>query len=395
MSRLLTLILALALTTLVFVGFTASATNGTITIGAIDNNSRYPIGLDPGAGGAFPNFQTGGTYQQVYAKSAFSGPVTITQIAFASHELTSNPGIATYNFNLSLGATAALPNALSTNLPANRGPQLVQVFTGPLNANITDGAQFDVIIDITPFTYDPANGNLLLEINFNSPIQFSGGSLLYFRAGNDSWTSRAANPSGIAGGAFIDSFGLHTRFTTSTTSPAQVTLGNLAQTFDGNPKSASVNTVPAGLSVAVTYDGSATAPTNAGVYAVTATVTDPSFTGQANGNLVIQPADQQITFGALANRALGDADFNVGAAASSNLAVSFSAAGKCTLAGTLVHLTGAGDCMITASQAGNTNYHAATPVARTFAIGKSDQQITFDALANKTVGDSDFNVSAT
>src|SRR5436190_18534808 len=218
MSRLLTLILALALTTLVFVGFTASATNGTITIGAIDNNSRYPIGLDPGAGGAFPNFQTGGTYQQVYAKSAFSGPVTITQIAFASHELTSNPGIATYNFNLSLGATAALPNALSTNLPANRGPQLVQVFTGPLNANITDGAQFDVIIDITPFTYDPANGNLLLEINFNAPVQFSGGSLLYFRAGNDSRTSRAANPSGLAGGAFTDSFGLLTRFTTQSNS---------------------------------------------------------------------------------------------------------------------------------------------------------------------------------
>jgi hypothetical protein len=396
MSRLLTLILALALTTIVFVSNPASATNGEITIGATDNNSRYPIGLDPSANGtAFPNFQTGGTYQQVYAKSAFSGPVTITKIAFASHELTSNPGLANYNLNLSLGATAASPNALSTNLAANRGPQLLQVFSGPLNANITDGTQFDVFIDITPFNYDPANGNLLLEINFNSPVQFSGGSLLYFRAGADSRTSRAANPAGVAGGAFTDNFGLLTRFTTSTTSPAQVTLSNLDQTFDGNPKSVSVTTEPAGLSVAVTYDGSATAPTGAGVYAVTANVTDPSFTGQASGNLVIQQAAQEIAFGALGNKALGDADFNVSAAASSNLAVSFSAAGKCSVAGTLVHLTGVGDCTITASQAGNSNYHPAGPVARTFAIGKADQQITFDALANRTALDPDFNVSAT
>src|SRR5437763_132554 len=115
MSRLLTLILALALATLVFVSFTASAVNGTIQIGATGNNSRYPIGLDPSANGtAFPNFQTGGTYQQVYAKTAFTGPVTITQIAFASQaQLTSNPGIASYNFNVSLGTTAASPNALS------------------------------------------------------------------------------------------------------------------------------------------------------------------------------------------------------------------------------------------------------------------------------------------
>ncbi len=219
MSRMLILILALALTTMVFVGNPASAVNGTITIGANDNNSRYPIGLDPSANGtAFPNFQTGGTYQQVYAKTAFSGPVTITQIAFASHELTSNPGIANYDFSVSLGVTAASPNALSTNLTANRGPQMVPVFSGPLNANITDGAQFDVVVNVTPFTYDPADGNLLLELNFNAPVQFSGGSLLYFRAGADSRTSRAANPAGVVGGAFTDSFGLLTRFTTQSNS---------------------------------------------------------------------------------------------------------------------------------------------------------------------------------
>jgi hypothetical protein len=399
MSRLLTLILALALTTLVVVSFPASAVNtGTVIVGSNNDLSRYPIGLDPSsATTAFPDFIAGGGYQQIYGSSAFSGPITITQIAFASSSnLTSGAGIATYNFNLALSTTGAGSGNLSTDFAANRGADFSQVFSGPVIAAITRNDQFDLVIDVVPFTYDPANGNLLLEVTMNAPTQFTGGSTLYYRAGSNSSVSRVANPTGLPGGAFTTpGFGLQTRFTTSMTSPAQVTLGNLAQTFDGTPKSVSVTTVPAGLSVAVTYDGSATAPTNAGVYAVTATVTDPSFTGQANGNLVIQQAEQQITFGALANKAVGDGDFSVNAAASSNLASSFSAAGQCTLAGTLVHLTGAGDCTITASQSGNTNYQAAAPVARTFAIGKADQQITFDTLANKTVGDADFNVSAT
>lgn len=182
---------------------------------------------------------------------------------------------------------------------------------------------------------------------------------------------------------------------TNTLPSAQVTLGNLLQTFDGNPKSVSVTTNPAGLTTAMTYNGSATAPTNAGTYAVIATVNDPNFIGQANGNLIIQPANQQIAFGALPNKKFGDADFNVTATASSNLAVSFSATGNCTITNTLIHLTGAGVCTINASQNGNANWKAAPMLAQTFTIGKADQQITFDAVPNKKFRDADFGVGAT
>jgi hypothetical protein len=157
-----------------------------------------------------------------------------------------------------------------------------------------------------------------MEVNFNAPIQFTGGSVLYFTAGSSSSSSRAANPSGASGAAFTDSFGLRTRFTTNSVGNAQVTLGGLVQTFDGNPKSVSVVTDPANLIVAVTYDGSATAPTNAGSYAVTAVVNDANFNGQANGTLIIQPASQQISFDALSNKIIGDPDFSVSATASSN-----------------------------------------------------------------------------
>src|SRR6185369_2352770 len=104
---------------------------------------------------------------------------------------------------------------------------------------------------------------------------------------------------------------------------------------------------------------------------------------------------QQITFAAPADKTFGDADFSLSAISSSNLAVSFSVAGNCTVNGSQVHLNGAGLCAITASQDGDANINAANPVARTFSIGKANQQINFAALVDKTFGDADFVVAAT
>ena len=71
-----------------------------------------------------------------------------------------------------------------------------------------------------------------------------------------------------------------------------LTLGNLAQTYSGAPESATVTTSPAGLSgVSVTYNGSTTPPTNAGSYAVVASLSNANYTASnATGTLVISPA---------------------------------------------------------------------------------------------------------
>ena len=82
------------------------------------------------------------------------------------------------------------------------------------------------------------------------------------------------------------------------------------------------------------------------------------------------------------------------ASASSTLPVSFTADGGCTVASGTVTLTGAGNCTITASQAGNATYNAATPVSQSFTIAKASQTITFGTLSGKTFGDADFAVSA-
>ena len=68
---------------------------------------------------------------------------------------------------------------------------------------------------------------------------------------------------------------------------ATVTLSNLLQLFDGTAKSVSVTTAPPGLTVFVTYNGSANAPTNTGSYSVIATVVDPNYQGGATNTLVI------------------------------------------------------------------------------------------------------------
>ena len=77
---------------------------------------------------------------------------------------------------------------------------------------------------------------------------------------------------------------------------ATISLSNLTQTYDGSPKSANAATNPSGLSeLSITYDGSAAVPTNAGSYAVVATLTNDNYTaGTAAGTLVIVKATPSI-----------------------------------------------------------------------------------------------------
>jgi YD repeat-containing protein len=70
---------------------------------------------------------------------------------------------------------------------------------------------------------------------------------------------------------------------------ASVTLGNLAQNYDGSPKSVTVTTNPAGLAVSITYNGSSSVPTAQGSYAVIASITDSNnySSSPQTGTLII------------------------------------------------------------------------------------------------------------
>ena len=75
---------------------------------------------------------------------------------------------------------------------------------------------------------------------------------------------------------------------------ASVAIGDLTQTYDGSPEAVLVETIPAGLTLTVTYNGSTTAPTNAGSYGVAAIVDVPNYIGSATATLTIAQASASI-----------------------------------------------------------------------------------------------------
>jgi hypothetical protein len=101
----------------------------------------------------------------------------------------------------------------------------------------------------------------------------------------------------------------------------------------------------------------------------------------------ITKAGQTITFGALSNQPYGTA-ITVSATASSGLtAVFYSLTPRvCTVSGITVTPVAPGTCTIQATQPGNVDYAAATPVSQSFQITKESQTITFGALSNQPYG---------
>jgi hypothetical protein len=84
----------------------------------------------------------------------------------------------------------------------------------------------------------------------------------------------------------------------------------------------------------------------------------------------VSPAFQAITFPAFSPVFLGNTDFTPGATSSSGLSVNYTGDNPAvaTIQNGLIHLTGVGQTSITARQAGNSNYQAATPVMQSLSV---------------------------
>jgi hypothetical protein len=102
-----------------------------------------------------------------------------------------------------------------------------------------------------------------------------------------------------------------------------ITLGNLSQTYNGTAKPATATTVPTGLTVSFTYNGSANVPTNAGSYTVIGTINDANYQGSATNTLVIAQASGAITLGSLSQTYTGAAKPATATTTPTGLTVSF------------------------------------------------------------------------
>lgn len=104
--------------------------------------------------------------------------------------------------------------------------------------------------------------------------------------------------------------------------------------------------------------------------------------------IITTPIAQTITFGSLANQTVGASDFDPGATASSGLAVTYTSSNPAvaTIVGGLIHVVGVGTTIITASQAGNASYLAATDVNQNLIVISSPQVLAaWDFTGENTV----------
>lgn len=200
----------------------------------------------------------------------------------------------------------------------------------------------------------------------SGPATLSGNTVTFTAAGTITLRASQAGNQTYLPAADVD------RTFTVTKSPATLTLGDLAATYDGAAKSVTATTNPAGLTVVFTYDGSTTAPTNAGSYAIAASIDHVGYQGSASATLTIAKAAQTITFAALADTAFTTTPISLTATSSSNLPVALTVvSGPATLDDNSLTLSGAGTITIRAAQAGNGNYLAAANVERSFTVAMS------------------------
>ena len=160
----------LALLTVMSTGMVLYAANITFadSNGLVTTFNTTTVGVsDPNEGNCIPYLCNASgnvatvDYQQVYASSAFSGPLTITSVDFYNNiNFSGNTLVIGGTYSVYLSTTSAQVNALSTDLVLNRGPDWTKVGT------VTAGTNTDPMITITTsaFNYNPVNGNLLFEI---------------------------------------------------------------------------------------------------------------------------------------------------------------------------------------------------------------------------------------
>jgi hypothetical protein len=254
----------------------------------------------------------GGAAGLTYTWSATGGssdlPVGFSENANNAAQLTtaSFPSAGDYALLVTVRDAAGATATGSVEVTVTQTPS--QITVSPASASLVYGASLWFTAAVQDQFGDPQLP--LPDVIWSA----SGGGTI-----DDSGTFTAQEP----GGPFTIKATLDTLSDSSSVTinqaPASIILSNLAQTFDGSPKSATAVTLPAGLPVEISYNDTAAAPSEFGNYTVQATITDPNYTGNATATLTItglplasweaqQFTSAQISSGAAADPADPDED---------------------------------------------------------------------------------------
>ncbi|MGC2420079.1 MAG: malectin domain-containing carbohydrate-binding protein [Candidatus Acidiferrales bacterium] len=283
--------------------------------------------------------------------------------------------------------TPAAPTGLGATAVSSREIDLL--WTG----SSTPSVQYQVFRSTTPgFAPSSANQVTTTSATGYADVGLAGATSYYYvvEAFNDNGNSPASNqasaqtqgPSSIT---VVSGSGQTAQVDMAFANPLVV----LVQDAEGNPV-LGVTVMFSGASVI--FPGGTTAVTDSSgqaqlfaepdaigsltISAAVAGVTTPAIFSETGTAI-----PQTITFGPLPGVTYGVVPIALTASASSGLPVSYSATGPATVSGSTLTITGAGFVTVTASQAGNTRYAAATPVVQSFTVMPAVLTVTANSVS--------------
>ncbi len=304
-----------------------------------------------------------------YAISNWSADVTITLTAKPlTLSVTPSPGLRPYNGS----SVVALATTTSADLVGLEVGDDVSVDHSKLVATVATpavGANKPVTVVVqSGYLVGPESGNYFLPTITGSP-------LLTITQTNQSGIS-FANASSVPYGqnlTLVASGGSGTGALTITQTSGPCTVTNNVMTSTG-----------------------------VGTCAVTATrASDATYLAESTtANISITRAAQTLNFtSAVPEEPMPGDTYTPVAVSSGGAAVSLNItnglATVCTISNGVVSFLAAGQCVITASQAGTSNYLAATSISQTIVAGMLNQTITFPTTTDRDFGSAAFSASAT
>jgi CSLREA domain-containing protein len=289
--------------------------------------------------------------------------ITVNSSSCASGMCTFNITLNTASSGLTLTATDSTYSGVSSSVTVNQIAQTIS-FTAPTTP-VTYGASPISLIA-------SASSGLAVSFTASGTCSVSGSTLSFTSAGACTVTaSQAGNTNYSAATSVTNTVTVNKSALSITASSASTSYGAAGPTITPgyfgwvNSDSASV------LSPAPTCSTTYTATSAPGSYPTTcsgAAAANYSISYTA-GAITVSQASQTISFTAPTTPVTyGASPVSLTASASSGLAVSFTASGTCSVFGSTLSFTSAGACTVTASQAGNTNYAAASEVVRAVTV---------------------------
>jgi uncharacterized delta-60 repeat protein len=378
-----------------------------VTVQIVDTSDN-PVNTTFAVTIALGNNPSGATLSGTKTVSAVNGLATFNDLSIdkaGSYTLMATGPIFGTTSSNQFTITSPASSAIAATAGSGQSATINSSFAAALQATVKDA------------TGNPVSG---VNVTFTAPASGASGKF----TNNATTTTATTNASGVASASTFTANGEAGAYTVA----ASINSGSFSTSFSLNnlkanqaisvithaPVGAAYNTqfnvaATSSSGLPVSYSSSGACTNNGAAFTITAggnCTVKYDQPGDANHNaasqvtetVTVQKAAQAITFDALPAKTFGDNDFIVNASASSGLPVSFAALGQCTTSGSSIHINGAGDCTIKASQGGDSNYEPATEVARSFHIakastttglsssGSSSQSLTFSASVTSPAG---------